>query len=237
MTLLWSGILVVLVAAATVLADADAHSTDQPAARAKQPHILLVVADDFGWSTLGVHRRNDATASAQARAEAVVTPTLDALADDGVLLTHHMAYKICAPSRAALHSGRLPTHVNTENTAQSAHNPRDPVSGFAGVPRNMTTLGTKMRDAGYKTVFIGKPVEVTQNPRFHHDESVAGKIVLIVVVAIYIFCHTGGTSAWPRPRTRPTAAATTTRCTFTTTRKTTTTRASSSRPRARSTRA
>ena len=56
-------------------------------------------------SKLGVH------STAQATAEAVTTPNLDSLADDGILLTHHMAYKICAPSRSALQSGRLPVHV------------------------------------------------------------------------------------------------------------------------------
>jgi len=35
-------------------------------------------------------------------------------------------------------------------------NRNDPVSGFAGIPRNMSTLGTKLRDVGYKTVFSGK---------------------------------------------------------------------------------
>ena len=101
-------------------------------------------------SKLGVH------STAQATAEAVTTPNLDSLADDGILLTHHMAYKICAPSRSALQSGRLPVHVNWGNTAPTAHNPQDPVSGYAGIPRNMTTMGTKLLQAGYRTHFYGK---------------------------------------------------------------------------------
>ena len=35
-------------------------------------------------------------------------------------------------------------------------NPEDPIGGFAGVPRNMTGLGTVMRRAGYTTYMIGK---------------------------------------------------------------------------------
>jgi arylsulfatase I/J len=37
-----------------------------------------------------------------------------------------------------------------------AHNPEDPVGGFAGIPRNMTGLGEVMRQGGYRTHFVGK---------------------------------------------------------------------------------
>lgn len=36
------------------------------------------------------------------------------------------------------------------------HNPADPVSGFAGVPRNMTGIAAKLKTAGYATHMIGK---------------------------------------------------------------------------------
>ena len=126
------------------------------ASQSAQPHILLMLADDFGWANLGVHRRGVHTTNKQARAEAVTTRTLDRLVDEGVLLTHHYAYKICAPSRSSLQSGRLAVHVNAGNIAPSSWNKNDPVSGFAGIPRNMTTLGSKLRDGGYKTAFVGK---------------------------------------------------------------------------------
>ena len=38
----------------------------------------------------------------------------------------------------------------------SVHNPADPVSGFAGVPRNMTGIAEKLASAGYQTHFAGK---------------------------------------------------------------------------------
>jgi hypothetical protein len=41
-------------------------------------------------------------------------------------------------------------HVNPINAAPDIHNPADPVSGFAAIPRNMTGIGTKMSAAGYK---------------------------------------------------------------------------------------
>ena len=53
-------------------------------------------------------------------------------------------------------SGRLPIHGNDKNTEPNNYNPNDPVSGFAGIPRNMTGLATKMKLAGYATHQVGK---------------------------------------------------------------------------------
>lgn len=47
-------------------------------------------------------------------------------------------------------------HVNTGNTDPSWYNPSDPMSGFAGIPRNMTGIATKLKQAGYRTVQVGK---------------------------------------------------------------------------------
>ena len=73
----------------------------------------------------------------------IQTPNIDAIfGDDGVTLTRHYTYKFCAPTRSALQSGRLPVHVNTVNAEPECRNPDDLVSGYAGIPRNMTTIAT-----------------------------------------------------------------------------------------------
>ena len=46
--------------------------------------------------------------------------------------------------------------VNTVNGAPDLHNPADPVSGYAGIPRNMTTIAQLMQGAGYETHMYGK---------------------------------------------------------------------------------
>ena len=117
---------------------------------APRPHILFALADDFGWANAGWHR-----SAGQGLAEAQ-TPNLDALATGGIQLDRYYAYHICSPSRSALQSGRLPVHVNTANAAMSSHNPKDPVSGFAGIPRNMTCVANKLGEVGYSTHFVGK---------------------------------------------------------------------------------
>ena len=124
----------------------------------KPPNILMLIADDFGWANFGFHRRsrmNSSEVDIQAQIEAH-TPSLDALADEGIHLTRHYAYKICSPSRSSFQSGRLAVHVNTVNTSPTVRNISDPVSGFAGIPRNMTTIAAKLKRAGYQTHMVGK---------------------------------------------------------------------------------
>jgi hypothetical protein len=41
--------------------------------------------------------------------------------------------------------------VNALNAAMEISNPEDPVSGFAGIPKNMTGMATKLAAAGYAT--------------------------------------------------------------------------------------
>lgn len=125
-----------------------------------KPHVVLLLADDFGWGNLGIHRRShknklEDLSMRQARAE-VHTPQIDALADTGIVLDRHYSYSVCSPSRSALQTGRLSVHVNVENNDNTVFNSKDLVSGSAGIPRNMTGVAQKLRTAGYRTHAVGK---------------------------------------------------------------------------------
>jgi len=126
---------------------------------AKKPHILYILADDYGWGNFGPHRRGPCHPTdwecRQGKAE-VNTPVLDELVDEGILLERHYSYKICGPSRNSLQSGRLGVHVNMVNAPATTMNRKDPISGYAGMPRNMTGMGQKMKDRGYRTHIVGK---------------------------------------------------------------------------------
>lgn len=110
------------------------------------PHIVTILADDYGWANVGYHH-----ASKEVR-----TPSIDALVADGVELTRHYAYKFCSPSRSSFQTGRLPVHVNTHNAEPTVRNPQDPVGGYAGIPVNMSTIASVMGSAGYATHMVGK---------------------------------------------------------------------------------
>jgi len=116
---------------------------------AKPPHILHILIDDFGWANVGYHRKDDPTKEVQ-------TPVIDQLVKDGIELDRHYVFKYCSPTRSAILSGRNPIHVNVLNLSFDYYNPFDPISGFAGIPRNMTVIGEKMKMGGYATHMVGK---------------------------------------------------------------------------------
>jgi arylsulfatase I/J len=110
----------------------------------------VILVDDYGWNNVGFHAKD------QANAAEIKTPVMDGLATSGIILDRHYAFRYCSPSRSALNSGRNPIHVNTGNDGLTLVNPADPVSGFAGIPRNMTCIGNKLSEAGYYTGQAGK---------------------------------------------------------------------------------
>lgn len=59
-----------------------------------KPHILLVIADDFGYNDIGYHGSE------------IKTPNLDKLAGEGVKLENYYVQPICTPTRSQLMSGR-----------------------------------------------------------------------------------------------------------------------------------
>ena len=132
------------------IAVGERHSdgSPEPATGAK-PHIVFVLVDDWGWANVGYHRK--------VATKEVVTPNFDRLCkQEGLELDQHYAFKFCSPSRCSLLSGRLPAHVNIINLAMSYTNHKDPVSGFAGIPRNMTCVAEKLATTGYQCHQVGK---------------------------------------------------------------------------------
>ena len=125
-------------------------------AASTQPHIVLLLADDLGWANIGAHRTRNDTAEHRQGALEAHTPRIDELIAGGIELERHYSFRICSPARCALQTGRNPLRVNSRNTGVLAWNPSDPVSGFAGIPRNMTGIAQKLRGAGYRTAFTGK---------------------------------------------------------------------------------
>src|SRR5256885_174667 len=69
----------------------------------RHPNILLILADDLGWSDLGCYGGE------------IQTPTLDGLAKDGLRLAQFYNSARCSPSRAALLTGLHPHQVGMPN--------------------------------------------------------------------------------------------------------------------------
>lgn len=126
---------------------------DGGASAGSKPHLLYILADDLGWAAVDWHRPTSGWREP-------ATPRMRLELKHGIELDSMYAFKTCSPSRSAIQSGRNPIYVNAQNyqpTAWAWDAPRrDPVSGFAGIPRNMTGLAEVLRSAGYQTAFVGK---------------------------------------------------------------------------------
>jgi len=114
----------------------------------QKPNILFIMVDDYGWANVGFHRDNFTSE--------VRTPNIDQLVRDGVILDRHYTHNVCSPTRSSFLSGRAPVHVNVDNGDPDRYNPKDPISGYQGVPPNMTIVAAKLKSAGYATHFVGK---------------------------------------------------------------------------------
>ena len=136
-----------LLSAASILATSASH-LHSSSKQASKPHIVFMLVDDWGWADVGYHRTTST--------KDIVTPNIDSLVEVGLQLDQHYVYNYCSPSRAALLSGRLPIHVNDIDSSQSCYNPKDPVSGYTGIPRNMMVISAKMKEGGYTTHQVGK---------------------------------------------------------------------------------
>ena len=109
-----------------------------------------MILDDWGWNNVGWHARQWANAGE------IQTPHMDALLASGLELDRQYVFRFCSPTRSAFLSGRNPVHINVLNSDLSQANLSDPVSGFAGLPRPVTSVAAKLQSAGYATHFYGK---------------------------------------------------------------------------------
>ena len=173
-------------------------------------HIVMVLMDDIGWNNVDWHR-----AAANATTDPPLTPHMSSLVRNGIELTSHYAYQMCAPSRSAFQSGRSPLHVTLRND--------DVVIPDAGVSPNMTGLGTLMKRAGYATHFYGKVILRCGCVLLDRRRDLCSSLPLLFspllsspLLLILSRCRSG-TQGWRRTRTRRTVAGTTSRSsTFTT---------------------
>jgi arylsulfatase A-like enzyme len=100
-----------------------------------KPNILLIVADDLGWSDVGWHGGFSKT------------PVMDNLVRTGVELDQHYVQPVCTPTRTALLSGRYPGRFGPQALAPS---------NLRAMPLGTVTLASALRTQGYYTCQAGK---------------------------------------------------------------------------------
>ena len=121
MTRISIGLLFVLITGMVCLAD--------------RPNIVLIMTDDQGYGDLSCHGNPD-----------VQTPHLDQLYRQSVRFTNFHVDPTCAPTRAALITGRYSLSTGVWHT----------IAGRSFLHPEETTMANTLQDAGYATGMFGK---------------------------------------------------------------------------------
>ncbi len=120
-----------------ILLSLSAAAAAFAATPAPKPNIVYILADDMGYADAGFNGGTD-----------IKTPHLDQLARDGANLKSFYAQPVCSPTRAALLTGRYPSHTGVYGVVR----PNAPW----GLPLEERTLPQALRSVGYETALVGK---------------------------------------------------------------------------------
>ncbi|XP_071094086.1 arylsulfatase B-like [Haliotis cracherodii] len=110
---------------------------DDVSAAGRPRHIVFIVADDLGWNDVGFHNPD------------MITPNIDKLATEGLILNHSYVQPLCSPSRSAFMSGYYPFKTGLQHLVIVNYQP-------VCLPLNITILPQKLKELGYATHIIGK---------------------------------------------------------------------------------
>lgn len=116
-----------IVGLAMVLMFSGSYDGRADGAETDRPNIVLIMADDLGYSDLGCYGGE------------IDTPNIDRLAEEGLRFSQFYNCAVCRTSRVALLTGLHPRRVK----GRMLHD-------------NMTTLAEVAQSAGYRTSLIGK---------------------------------------------------------------------------------
>lgn len=125
-----------ILAAAAVLAATAVFSAPPP----PKPNIIVILADDMGYSDLGCYGSE------------IPTPNLDALAKNGLRFTQFYNTSRCCPSRASILTGLYSHEAGVGRMIENSGLP-----GYQGhLNDNCVTMAEVLRPAGYFTAMSGK---------------------------------------------------------------------------------
>ncbi|UCH63467.1 MAG: sulfatase-like hydrolase/transferase [Fidelibacterota bacterium] len=112
-----------------------------PAAR---PNIILIMADDMGFSDLGCYGGE------------ILTPNLDRLAAGGIRFARFYNAARCCPTRASLLTGLYPHQAGMGDMVSRPGSPKPPGPYQGFLNDRCVTIAEVLREAGYHTLMSGK---------------------------------------------------------------------------------
>jgi arylsulfatase A-like enzyme len=110
-----------------------------------RPNILLIVADDLGYTDLGCYGGD------------IKTPNIDRLAKKGIQFTNFHTAPLCAPTRAMLFSGNDNHVAGIGSMFPVKGTSREGKPGYEGyLTDRIVTVAQLLSDGGYQTFIAGK---------------------------------------------------------------------------------
>ena len=132
---------------------AAAGSVVGTAGETKRPNIVVMFADDMGFSDLGCYGSE------------IETPNIDRLAGSGVRFSHFRNTARCCPSRASLLTGLYAHQAGVGHMV----NPRPSLPAYQGdLNRNCVTVAQVLKESGYQTMMAGKWHVTPANGKKHN---------------------------------------------------------------------
>src|SRR6185312_11916481 len=116
---------------------------EAPAAEARRPNIVILLADDVGFCDIGCYGSE------------IHTPNLDALSADGLRFTQFYNVSRCCPSRACLLTGLYP-HQTGVGDMTDRWSPVYDDGYVRDLNEHCVTIGQVLKSAGYGTYAVGK---------------------------------------------------------------------------------
>ena len=111
----------------------------------QRPNILLIVADDLGYSDLGCYGSE------------ISTPNLDSLAEQGVMMTQFYACPTCSVTRATLLTGVDHHRTGLGTMSELLNDAQKGKPGYEGfLNQRVVTIAETLRGVGYRTAISGK---------------------------------------------------------------------------------
>jgi arylsulfatase A-like enzyme len=133
-----------------------------PSFAAGKPNIIIVLVDDMGMMDTSVPFLTDATGKPQRYPlnDFYRTPNMERLATRGIRLNNFYAMSVCSPTRIALMTGQNAARHRTTNWINPDQNNAGPSGppdwNWRGLTQADVTLAGLLREAGYRTIHIGK---------------------------------------------------------------------------------